>query len=42
MGSPVLPKAQACPTLIVAAYVGLGPSRDQKGGLYTQTSMRIL
>ena len=33
MGSPVLPKAQVCPTLTVAAYVGLGPSRDQKEGL---------
>ena len=32
MGSPVLPKTQECPTLTVAAYVGLGPSRDQKGG----------
>ena len=32
VGSPVLPKAQVCPTLTVAAYVGLGPSRDQKGG----------
>ena len=32
MGSPVLPKTQECPTLTVAAYVGFGPSRDQKGG----------
>ena len=32
MVSPVLPKPKECPTLIVAAYVGLGPSRDQKGG----------
>ena len=32
MGFPVLPKTQECPTLTVAAYVGLGPSRDQKGG----------
>ena len=30
--SSVLPKAQECPTLIAAAYVGLGASRDQKGG----------
>ena len=32
VGSPVLPKTQECPTLTVAAYVDLGPSRDQKGG----------
>ena len=32
MASPVLPKPKECPTLIVAAYVGLGPSRDLKGG----------
>ena len=32
MVSPVLPKSKECPTFIVAAYVGLGPSRDQKGG----------
>ena len=32
MVSPVLPKTQECPTLTVAAYVGLGPSRDQKRG----------
>ena len=32
MASPVLPKPKKCPTLIAAAYVGLGPSRDQKGG----------
>ena len=41
-GSLVLPKAQECPTLTVAAYVDLGPCRDQKEGLYTQTFMRIL
>ena len=32
MVSPVLPKTQECPTLTVVAYVGLGLSRDQKGG----------
>ena len=32
VASSVLPKAQECPTLTAAAYVGLGPSRDQKGG----------
>ena len=32
MASSVLPKAQECPTLTVAAYVGFGASRDQKGG----------
>ena len=32
MASPVLPKPKECPTLIAAAYVGLGPSRDLKGG----------
>ena len=32
MVSPVLPKIQECPTLTAAAYVDLGPSRDQKGG----------
>ena len=32
VASSVLPKTQECPTLIAAAYVGLGPSRDQKGG----------
>ena len=31
VASSVLQKAQACSTLIVAAYVGMGPSRDQKG-----------
>ena len=30
--SSVFPKTQECWTLTVAAYVGLGPSRDQKGG----------
>ena len=32
VASSVLPKAQVCPTLTAAAYVGLGASRDQKGG----------
>ena len=32
VATPVLPKARECPTLIAAAYVGLGASRDQKGG----------
>ena len=32
MASSVLPKAQVCTTLTVAAYVELGASRDQKGG----------
>ena len=32
VASPVLPKPKESPTLIVPAYVGLGPSRDQKGG----------
>ena len=32
VASSVLPKAQEYPTLTVAAYVGLGASRDQKGG----------
>ena len=32
VASSVLPKAQECPTLTAAAYVGLGASRDQKGG----------
>ena len=36
MGSPVLLKSQECPTLTLAAYVGLGASRNQKGGfIYT-------
>ena len=30
--SSVLPKSKECPTLIAAAYVGLGASRDHKGG----------
>ena len=30
--SPVLPKPKEYPTLTAAAYVGLGPSRDQKRG----------
>ena len=30
--SSVLPKAKECPTLTAAAYVGLGASREQKGG----------
>ena len=42
MWVPILPKTQECPTLTAAAYVGLGPSRDQKEGLYTQTFMRFL
>ena len=32
VATSVLPKAKKCPILIVAAYVGLGASRDQKGG----------
>ena len=32
MAFPVLPKPKECPTLTAATYVGLGPSRDQKGG----------
>ena len=32
VASSVLPKAQECSTLTAAAYVGLGASRDQKGG----------
>ena len=32
VATSVLPKAKECPTLIAAAYVGLGASRDQKGG----------
>ena len=32
VASCVLPKAQEYPTLTAATYVGLGPSRDQKGG----------
>ena len=32
VASSVLPKAQVCPTLKAAAYVGLGTSVDQKGG----------
>ena len=32
MGFPVLPKSQEYPTLTAAAYVGMGPSKDQKGG----------
>ena len=32
VASSVPPKAQESPTLTVAAYVGLGASRDQKGG----------
>ena len=34
VATSVLPKAKECPTLIVAAYVGLGVSRDQKGGFF--------
>ena len=32
MAFPVLPKPKECPTLTAAAYVGLGPPRDQNGG----------
>ena len=32
VATSVLPKAKECPALIAAAYVGLGASRDQKGG----------
>ena len=32
VASSVLPKAQECPTLTVTAYLGLGSSKDQKGG----------
>ena len=32
VATSVLPKAKECPTLITAAYVGVGTSRDQKGG----------
>ena len=32
MVSPVLLTTQEYPTLTAAAYEGLGPSRDQKGG----------
>ena len=42
VASSVLTKAQECLTLTVAAYVGSGPSRDQKKGLYTQIFMGIL
>ena len=42
VASSVLPKTQECPTLRAAAHVGLGPSRDQKEGLYTQIFMGIL
>ena len=42
VATPVLPKARECPTLIAAAYVGLGASRDQKEGLYTPNFMGIL
>ena len=33
VATPVQPKPKECPTLIAAAYVGLGASRDQKGGV---------
>ena len=32
VATSVLPKGQECLTLTAAAYVGLGASRDQKGG----------
>ena len=32
VASSVLPKAQVCPALTVAAYVAMGPSRGWKGG----------
>ena len=32
MVSSVLPKAQVCPTLTAAVYVGLGPPGTIKGG----------
>ena len=32
VATSVLPKAKECPTLIAAAYVGLGAFGDQKGG----------
>ena len=32
VASSVLPITQECPTLTAAAYVGLGASRDHKGG----------
>ena len=32
VANPVLPKTREYPTLIAAAYVGLGASRDQKEG----------
>ena len=41
VASPVLPKAKECPTLIAAAYEGLGASRDQKEGLYTPNFMEF-
>ena len=34
VASPVLPKAKECPTLIAAAYVGLGASSHQKRRVY--------
>ena len=42
VASPVLPKAKEYPTLIAAAYVGLGASRDQKEGLYIPSFIGIL
>ena len=42
VATSVLPKAKECPTLIAAAYVGLGASRDQKGGFIYPYFMGIL
>ena len=42
VASPVLPKAKECPTLIAAAYVGLGAPGTKKEGLYTPNFMGIL
>ena len=33
VATPVQPKPRECPTLVAAAFVGLGASRGQKGGL---------
>ena len=42
MDSSVLPRAQVCPTLTVAAYVELGPPGTKKEGLYTPNFMEFL
>ena len=42
MATSVLPKAKECPTLIAAAYVGLGASRTKKEGLYTPNFMGFI